>query len=83
MKKRVYVKYFDGQCQLAIKIPDSIIAIEFINIALKEFRKEPKFDQKLLLYPNYTLAYQLKGLEEDFDGGDDASRFTRYFALVT
>ncbi|CAD8065015.1 unnamed protein product [Paramecium primaurelia] len=72
--RTIQVKYFRTNLSKVLFIEKEMTAIEFIVLALKEYSLERRFDQNLFEYKNYTLAYQLETLEDQFEIDDDRFR---------
>ncbi|CAD8074585.1 unnamed protein product [Paramecium primaurelia] len=65
--KEVQIKYFNTDYSKTIVVDENILVCELIVLAIQEFKRTQNFDQNLLKYSNFSLAYQLTSIDDYFD----------------
>ncbi|CAD8133782.1 unnamed protein product [Paramecium octaurelia] len=65
--KEICVNYLNSEYSKKLIVDKNILACELIVFAIQEYKKTLGFDQRLLKYSNFTLAYQLTSIEEYCD----------------
>ncbi|CAK73767.1 unnamed protein product (macronuclear) [Paramecium tetraurelia] len=67
LQKPIQVHYFRSTITKVLVIDQDMLAAEFIVLALKQFQNDVKLDQSLYEFPNYSLAYQIEGQDDQQD----------------
>ncbi|CAD8058983.1 unnamed protein product [Paramecium primaurelia] len=66
-QKPIQVRYFRSTITKVLVIEQDMLAAEFIVLALTQFQNDSKLDQSLYEFPNYSLAYQIEGQDDQQD----------------
>ncbi|CAD8064493.1 unnamed protein product [Paramecium primaurelia] len=66
-QKPIQVRYFRSTITKVLMIDQDMLAAEFIVLALTQFQNDVKLDQSLYEFPNYSLAYQIEGQDDQQD----------------
>ncbi|CAD8068514.1 unnamed protein product [Paramecium sonneborni] len=66
-QKPIQVRYFRSTITKVLVIDQEMLAAEFIVLALTQFQNDIRLDQSLYEFPNYSLAYQIEGQDDQQD----------------
>ncbi|CAD8046578.1 unnamed protein product [Paramecium primaurelia] len=61
------INYLNSRYSKTLLVDKNILACELIVLAIQEYKKTSDFDQSLLKYSNFTLAYQLTSVDDYCD----------------
>ncbi|CAD8143099.1 unnamed protein product [Paramecium pentaurelia] len=61
------INYLNSRYSKTLFVDKNILACELIVLAIQEYKKTSEFDQSLLKYSNFTLAYQLTSVDDYCD----------------
>ncbi|CAD8212213.1 unnamed protein product [Paramecium octaurelia] len=63
----VSINYLNSRYSKTLFVNKEILACELIVLALQEYKRTAEFDQNLLKYSNFSLAYQLTSFDDYCD----------------